>query len=298
MKSTDRPFIGRSRRREPARQGWAGFARARSAVVGLATLGVVAALALLAPVLSDPGELDVTEARGGLLKPPSAQYPLGTDEYGRSVLLLVWWGARVSLLVGLLATLLAVGIGTLVGLLAGHFRGWVGSCLMRITDFFLVLPSLVLAIALSTVLPRGMGTIVLAIALTSWPTTARLVRSQTLNIEARPYVERARALGGGHRHVLGRHVLPAVIPLVLANTTLTVASAIITESTLSFLGLGDPTAVSWGSTLKSGLDAGAATASAWWYLVPPGLGIVLIVLTVTLVGRALEAMVNPRLRTP
>jgi peptide/nickel transport system permease protein len=168
---------------------------------------------------------------------------------------------------------------------------------MRFTDFFLILPSLVLAIALSTVLERGLGTIVLAIGVTSWPTTARIVRAQTLTVETRPYIDRARALGGGHWHVISRHVLPAVMPLVLANTTLNVAGAIIGESTLSFLGLGDPTQVSWGSMLNAAWQNGAVTAGAWWYLLPPGIGIVVVVLAFTLCGRALEAVLTPALRT-
>jgi len=273
------------------------FAADRAGLVGLVILVVIVALALLAPVLTDPAGLDVTKATGARLAAPGARYWLGTDESGRSVLLLTWWGARISLLVGLAAAALSVGIGTLVGLLAGHFGRWVSAILMRCTDFFLVLPSLVLAIALSTVLARGLPTIVLAIGVTSWPTTARIVRAQTLTVETRPYIERARALGGGHWHVLGRHVLPAVLPLVLANTTLSVAGAIIGESTLSFLGLGDPTQVSWGSMLNAAWTNGAVTAGAWWYLLPPGIGIVLVVLAFTLCGRALEAVLTPALRT-
>ncbi|WP_107248070.1 ABC transporter permease, partial [Carbonactinospora thermoautotrophica] len=226
---------------------------------------------------------------------PSADHPLGTDENGRSVALLTLWGARVSLLVGFLATLLSVGIGTVVGVGAGHFRGWLSVVLMRLTDWFLVLPSLVLAIALATVLQRGLFTIALAIGVTTWPTTARLVRAQTLGVEARPYIERARVLGAGHWHVMTRHVLPNVLPLVLANTTLTVAGAVISESTLSFLGLGDPTRVSWGSMLQFAFSSGAITRGAWWYLLAPGLAILLVVLAFTLCGRALEAVLDPRL---
>jgi peptide/nickel transport system permease protein len=272
------------------------FAGDRAGLVGLVILVVIVALALLAPVLTDPAGLDVTKATGARLAAPGARYWLGTDESGRSVLLLTWWGARISLLVGLAAAGLSVGIGTLVGLLAGHFGRWVSAILMRCTDFFLILPSLVLAIALSTVLTRGLPTIVLAIGVTSWPTTARIVRAQTLTVETRPYIERARALGGGHWHVIGRHVLPAVLPLVLANTTLSVAGAIIGESTLSFLGLGDPTQVSWGSMLNAAWTNGAVTAGAWWYLLPPGIGIVIVVLAFTLCGRALEAVLTPALR--
>lgn len=265
-------------------------------MTGLVVLVLIGAFALAAPLLTDASGLDVTRATGATLRPPDGTFWLGTDESGRSVLLLTWWGARVSLLVGLSAAVLSVLIGTVVGVSAAHFGGVTATLLMRVTDFFLVLPALVLAIALSTVLERGLMTIVLAVGVTSWPTTARLVRAQTLTVETRPYVERAKALGGGHPHIIGRHVLPAVLPLVFANTTLSVAGAIIAESTLAFLGLGDPSRVSWGAMLKSAMDVGAVTAGAWWYLLPPGLGIVTVVLSFTLCGRALETVFNPRLR--
>jgi peptide/nickel transport system permease protein len=272
------------------------YSRQRGGMIGLIILVACVALALLAPVITNSAGLDVTQGKGGPLSSPSSHYLLGTDENGRSVLLLALWGARVSLLVGFLATLLSMGIGSLVGIVAGHFRGWVQAVLMRVTDWFLVLPSLVLAIALSTVLERGVSTIILAIGVTSWPSAARLVRAQTLAVEARPYVERARVLGGGHVHIMSRHVLPNVMPLILANTTLTVAGAIIAESTLSFLGLGDPTHVSWGTMLQNAKDSGAVTDGAWWYLLTPGFAIVFVVLSFTLVGRALEVALNPRLR--
>jgi peptide/nickel transport system permease protein len=277
----------------------AGFVRSYLAqppgVVGAAGLLLVLLVALATPLLVPAEELSVITAGGGILEPPSAAFPLGTDENGLSVLALTLTGTRISLLVGISAALLSVVIGTLVGMLAAHFGGWLSALLLRLTDFFLVLPSLVLAIVLSTVLERGVLTIIVAIGLTSWPSTARLVRAQTLTVEARPYIERAHVLGGGHLHVLGRHVLPAVLPLVLASTTLAVGSAIIAESTLAFLGLGDPTVVSWGGMLKSALDSGAITAGAWWYLLPPGVAIVVVVLGFTLVGRALEIVLNPAL---
>ncbi|PRX44969.1 peptide/nickel transport system permease protein [Prauserella shujinwangii] len=284
------------RRRSAAVRVWREFTRDRGGLVSLGVLGAVVLLAVLAPVLTDPAGLDVTRADGLPLRPPTWEYPLGTDVDGRSVLLLTLWGTRVSLLVGFAATVLSVLIGTVVGIAAAHLGGWVAAALLRFTDFFLALPSLVLAIALSSVLPRGSATIVLAIAVTSWPATARLVRAQALTVEGRPYIERAKALGGGHLHLVGRHVLPAVLPLVLANTTLVVGNSIIAESTLAFLGLGDPNAVSWGSMLQTALSSGAVSAGAWWYLLPPGLAIVVIVLSFTLVGRALETVLNPRLK--
>jgi peptide/nickel transport system permease protein len=154
----------------------------------------------------------------------------------------------------------------------------------------------VLAIALSAVLPQGVWTIIVAIGLTAWPSTARLVRAQTLTIESRPYIERSRALGGGHLHVVGKHVLPGVMPLVLANTTLVVGNSIIADATLSFLGVGDPSSISWGAMLETALNNGAVSRGAWWNLLPPGIAIVLVVLFFTLVGRGLETVLNPRLK--
>ncbi|MEJ3657197.1 ABC transporter permease [Actinomycetes bacterium KLBMP 9759] len=283
------------RRRAAAARFARTYAEQRSGLAGLAVLGIALAVALTAPLAITAEDLSVIAATGGVLEPPSAAYPLGTDESGRSVLALTIMGSRISLLVGVAATLLSVVIGSLVGMLAAHFGGWLSAVLMRLTDFFLVLPSLVLAIVLSTVLQRGAFTIIVAIGVTSWASTARLVRAQTLAIEARPYIERAQVLGGGHAHVLAKHVLPAVLPLVLANTTLTVGSAIISESTLAFLGLGDPSSVSWGTMLKAAVDSGAITAGAWWYLLPPGIAIVVVVLGFTLCGRALEIVLNPAL---
>jgi peptide/nickel transport system permease protein len=286
------------RRRTAFAAGWREFASHRSGLVGLGLLTLVTLAAVLAPVFTDREELDPINATGEAWEPPSLEYLLGTDRVGRSVLLQLLWGSRVSLTVGLVATLLSIAIGTVIGILAAHYGRWVSATLMRITDFFLVLPSLVLAIALSTVLVPGIGTIILAIGLTSWPSAARLVRAQTLTIEARPYIERSKALGGGHLHVIAKHVLPAVLPLVFVNTTLAVGSAIVAESTLSFLGLGnpDPLAPSWGTMLRTAWQDSAVLAGKWWFVLPPGIAIGIVVLAFTTCGRALETVLNPRLR--
>jgi peptide/nickel transport system permease protein len=284
------------RRRAALGRFWASFRRERAGLAGLAILAVFVLLALTAPLLFSADHLKVTEATGEVLAPPSPGYPLGTDESGRSVLALVVWGSRVSLLVGVAATVISMAIGTLTGIGSGHFGGVLGSVLERLTDWFLVIPFLPLAIVLSTVLGSSLLNVIVVIGVTSWPGTARLVRAQTLSVEARPYLERARVLGGGHWHQMSRHVLPNVMPLVLANTTLTVAIAILSETTLSFLGLGDPFRVSWGSMLDSAFSAGAISAGAWWYLLPPGLCVVAVVLAFTLVGRALENVLDPRER--
>ncbi|ONI79732.1 ABC transporter permease [Actinosynnema sp. ALI-1.44] len=285
-----------ARRRDAAGRAWREFAANRGGLVGLVVLAVFVLVAALGPVLIDDADLDVTRATGDRLRSPSGEFWLGTDENGRSVLALTLWGTQLSLVVGLAAALLSVVIGTTVGILAGHFGGWLSAVLLRFTDFFLIMPSLVLAIALSAVLDGGAGTIILAIGVVSWPASARLVRAQTLAVEARPYIERSRALGGGHGHVIFKHVLPSVLPLVFVNTTLAVGTAIVAESTLRFLGLGDTNEITWGGLLRSAGSSGAITYGAWWYLLPPGIAIVLLVLAFTLVGRALETVLNPKLR--
>jgi peptide/nickel transport system permease protein len=274
----------------------ADFRRQRAGMLGLAVLLVTALTALAAPLFISSHDLSAVFAPGEPRQPPSGRFLLGTDAYGRSMVAVTVWGARISLAVGLLATLLAVGIGALVGVVAGHFGGWPGTVLMRVTDWFLVLPVLVLATALASVLHPGVGTVVVAIGATAWPTTARVVRAQTLSVESRPYIERSRALGGGHWHVMTRHILPNVTPLMLAQATLTVSGAILAEATLAFLGLGDPTQVSWGTTLQLARQVGAVSADDWWILVPPGVAIVVVSLAFTLCGRALEAVLNPRLK--
>jgi peptide/nickel transport system permease protein len=288
--------LTRQRRRKAWAHGWREFRRRRSGMVGLVLLLGFVVVALLAPVIADPAGLSVTQATGGVLEPPSAEYWLGTDDKGRSVLTLLIWGTRVSLVVGLLATVICMVIGTLAGLLSGYFGGKVGELLFRLTEWFLVIPFLPLAIVLATVMGPSLVTIAVVIGVTSWPSTALLIRAQTLSIKERAYLERARALGAGRWHQMSRHILPNVMPMVFANTTLTASVAILTETTLSFLGLGDPTRVSWGSMLDDAYAVGAITTGSWWFIVPPGLAVVLVVLAFNLVGQALEDVLDPRLR--
>jgi peptide/nickel transport system permease protein len=287
--------LARARKRQSLHRFWRSYRAHRSGLWGLGLLLLIALVAVLAPVLAGADAQSVTDAPGGPLEGPSGEFPLGTDQFGRSVLALLVYGARVSLTVGLLAAFLCVAIGTVIGIVAGHFRGWYSTVLMRITDWFLVMPTLVLAIALATVMDRSMWTVIIAIGVTTWPTTARLVRAQTLAVESRPYIERSRALGGGHGHIMTRHVLPNVMPLVLAQTTMIISSAILTEATLAFLGLSDPTITSWGGMLQDAREAGAVSAGDWWYLAPPGIAIAVVALAFTLCGRAIEAVLNPKL---
>lgn len=288
--------VTRQRRVMGLRRTWASFRQHRSGLLGLGLLTFFILVAILAPVLADAESIEVTKATGGVLEKPGGDQLLGTDENGRSIVALLIWGSRISLFVGLLATLISMVIGTLIGLASGFFEGWPSRILYRLTEWFLVIPFVPLAIVLATVLGRSLINIVIVIGITGWASTALLIRSQTLSIRERPYVERARLLGAGRWHQMTRHVLPNVMPMVFANTTLTVALAILAETTLSFLGLGDPTRVSWGTMLDSAFGVGAMTTGAWWYIVPPGVCVVLVVLAFTLVGQALEEVFNPRLR--
>jgi peptide/nickel transport system permease protein len=187
-------------------------------------------------------------------------------------------------------------IGTLVGLASGYFGGWTGALLFRITEWVLVIPFLPLAIVLASVLGPSLLNISFVIGVTSWPGTALLIRSQTLSIKERAYIERAKVLGAGQWHQIRKHVLPNVMPMIFANTTLTVAIAILSETTLSFLGLGDPTRISWGTMLDDAYTVGAITTGSWWFLIPPGVCVVVVVLAFTLIGQALEEVLNPRLK--
>jgi peptide/nickel transport system permease protein len=276
---------------------WAAFRADRAAMAGLAVLVLLTGMALAAPLLVERAALDaVANLENPTWSSPSGQFLLGTDNLGRSVAAQFVWGSRVSLFVGLAATVLTIAIASVIGITAGFFGGGVDAVLMRLTDWFLVIPFLPLAIVLAAVLGRSIWNIIIVIGVTSWPGTARILRAQVLTIRNRLFVDRARALGAGPSHVIRHHVLPNVAPLILANTTLAVPIAILTETTLSFLGLGDPRRPSWGKTLDEAFGAGAIGRDAWWYYLPAGVGIVAVVLAFSLCGRALEEILDPRLR--
>jgi peptide/nickel transport system permease protein len=285
------------RRRRALAAIWQEFRGHRPGMIGLVILIAVVVMALAAPLLADSAGLKAINSTGNpAFASPSEFGPLGTDDLGRDVMTQFIWGSRISLLVGLAATLIAMLIGSAVGIAAGFFGGWVESVLMRITEWFLVIPFLPLAIALAAILGPSIRNIILVIGITSWPSTTRLIHAQVLTLKERDYVDRSRALGASNWHLMTRHILPNAAPLILANTTLTVPIVILSEATLSFLGLGDPSNASWGQMLDDAFEAGAVTLEAWWYIVPPGLGIMLVVLAFTLVGQALEEILDPRLR--
>ena len=286
-----------ARRRLALRRFVSAFMKQKAGVLGVVILMVFIVIALTAPIIFPSDELDPLKTLDNPdMAPPSSEFWLGTDELGRSVLALLAWSARSSLIVGLLASLMAMVLGTLIGIGSGHYRGFFGRLLERLTDWFLVIPFIPLVVVLAAVLgQRGLFAIVIVLGVTSWPGTSRLVRAQTLSVEGRPYIERAKVLGNSDWKQMTRHVLPNVMPLVIANTTLTVAIIILSQTTLEFLGLGDPSNNSWGSMLDSADNAGAPSLGAWWYLIPPGLCVIAVVLAFTLIGRALEVVLNPRL---
>jgi peptide/nickel transport system permease protein len=287
--------IAWSRRRASLRRFWQAYRKDTMGIIGLAILVFFIGVAIFAIFANKTGT-EITKATGPRLAPPSLHYLLGTDDQGRSVLTLTIQGAKISLLVGLSATVITMVIGSAVGLVSGYRAGWIDALLMRITDWGLVIPWLVLAISLASIFGQSLFVIILVIGITTWPSTARLVRAQVLSVKERPYVERARALGASNYHLITRHIMPNVMPVIMANTVLTVAIAILSETALSFLGLGDPFSISWGQILEQAHSGAASTNGAWWWLGAPGACIVLVVLAFTMMGFALDQIINPRMR--
>jgi peptide/nickel transport system permease protein len=263
---------------------------------GILMLAAIIVIALIGPVLFPFDATAVGASSAEIFTAPSGQHWLGTDEIGRDVFRSLLEGARVSLFVGLLATLISIVIGSVIGLVSGYYSGFVSMLLMRLTDFFLALPVLPLIIVLASVFGQNILITILVIGLTSWPSTARIVRSQVVSIRERQFIERIRALGASDIRIIAVHIFPNVLPLIYANTVLVIAGSILSEATLAFLGLGDPVRVSWGTMLHYAFVSGAAGRKAWWYLVPPGLGILFVVLSFTLIGHTLDKILNPRLR--
>ena len=284
-----------TRRRRSLSRFWRQYRRNTMGMAGLAILIGFAAMAIFA-IFADASGVDPSKVSGPVLDPPSREYPLGTDDFGLSVLTLVVQGSKVSLLVGLTATVLSMTIGAAIGIIAGYRGGAIDTVLMRVTDFGLVIPWLALAIVLASIIGQSLGAIILVIGLTSWPATARLVRAQVLSIREHPYIERAQALGAANRHMILQHVLPNAMPVIFANTILTIAIAILSEAALTFLGLCDPTKPSWGSMLDAAFEAGATTLGAWWWIGSPGVCITLVVLAFTMCGFAMDEIINPKLR--
>ncbi|AJD43943.1 dipeptide/oligopeptide ABC transporter permease protein (plasmid) [Rhizobium gallicum bv. gallicum R602sp] len=277
--------------------------------VGVATLTFFLVLAASPGPLVGPLETAAT-ATGDFLASPDRQHILGTDEIGRDVLNLVVHGARISLTIAMIATAICLIVGTTVGIASGYYGGKVDAWLMRLTDFFFVVPSFVLALVIAPVFVEVVGrgreilgfrtslfVVIAVIGLTSWSFIARIIRSQTLALRGRPFVDRARVVGSSDFSIMVRHILPNLLPQIAANGALVVANAISIETSLSFIGLGDPLQPSWGTLLSLAQRAGAASAGAWWYLGAPGVCVLIVSLGFVLLGNALDDTINPRRRT-
>ena len=265
--------------------------------VGLLILAATFVVAIFGPILFPFDPTAVGKSAADILQAPTMQHWLGTDELGRDVFRATIAGARLSLLIGLIATAISIVVGAVVGITAGYRLGVVDGLLMRITDFFLVLPALPLIIVLAALFGQSTFVLVLVIGLTSWPSTARIVRSQVLSLRERQFITRIRSLGATDLRIVMSHILANVMPLIFANTVLVIAGSILAEATLAFLGLGDPVHVSWGTMLHFAFESGATGRGAWWYVLPPGIGIVIVVLGFILSGHTLDRILNPRLRS-
>lgn len=240
---------------------------------------------------------DPTEQVGKPFQVPSAAYWLGTNDIGQDILSELIHGARISLTVGVVAALLAISIGTLLGVVAGYYGGSVDVIIMRSVDLVLVIPFLPLMILLAAFVGPSFRNLILVIGLLTWARPARVIRAQTLSLRNRAYIEAAQSVGARHRRILSRHILPGVLPLSLAQLVLAASTAILVEASLSFLGLGDPTTKSWGTVLYYAQVRSAFLSGAWvWWVIPPGLLITLAVLGFAFVGFALEEVLNPQLR--
>ncbi len=283
---------------------WKTFRHNRMGLMGAFLVLTAILLAIFAPLVTTTSPNEIirdANGRGLTFAPPFVHGPLGTDDAGHDVWAQLAFGARISLTVGFLAGFIAMFVGSLLGILAGYFGGWLDNLIMRITDVLLVIPDLPLMLVLVAAIRQlnlqisPLTVLILVIGLLYWTSTARLVRSQVLTIKERQFVARARAIGAGHIHIIRNHILPQIMPLIVANTVLILSTAILIESGLAFLGLGDPTQPSWGTMLNFAFDRNAISNNAWWFYLPPGLAIVWVSLGCVLLGNVLEEMLNPRL---
>ena len=272
---------------------WDLYRQSRMGMFGLILVLAFIAVALAAPWIApyDPRALV-----GKPFERPGEDHILGTDQVGRDIYSQLIWGSRISLMVGLFASAFSVAIGTAIGLLSGYFRGPVDTVMMRITDLFITLPSIPLMLILAAIIGRSVWNIILVIAVTGWTGTARMVRAQTLSIKERPYVEAARSVGARDSQIMFRHILPNIIPLIFANAIVGIVNAILSESGLSFLGLGDPTKPSWGLILRHANEVGAMATGRLWFIIPPGICIMLIAIGFAFSSYSLDQILNPRLR--
>lgn len=255
-------------------------------------------MALLAPIIAPEGPFKAYSREDGTLaklEPPSAKHWFGTTFHARDVLSQTLWGARIAIFIGFLSAISITLIGTTVGLVSGYYSGIIDDILMRITDIAYGIPFLPLCILLVSILKPSIWNILLAIVLLFWRSSARVIRSQVLSLKERPFIWSAKAAGAGDMRILFIHIFPNVIPMSLLYLALGIGWGVMTEASLSFLGLGDPMKISWGGMLYDAFQF-AAMRKAWWWVIPPGFSIALFVVSAFLLGRSYEEIVNPKLR--
>ena len=275
---------------------WSSLKRNPMGVAGLAMVLFTILVALSAPWLAPYNpKASVRVTIDDVYAAPGPAHWLGTDDAGKDVLSNLIYGTRVSLTVGFFAAFISLVIGGTIGLVAGFVGGRVENLLMRFTDVILVIPDLPLIMVLVALTKPSLANIIIVIGILGWTGTARLVRSQTLSVKERKFVLRARSIGAGNTYLIRRHIFPSVFPLMMVNTVLVISLAILNESSLAFIGLGDPTTLSWGQMLNFAFTRGGMSAGAWWALISPGFAIVWVVLGLTLLGQGLEQVFNPRL---
>ena len=276
----------------PWLQAWARLRRSNLAMVGAALVLIVGLAALFAPWLApyDPANIELRQR----LQAPSAEHWLGTDDLGRDVFSRLLYGARVSMIVGVTVVLIRALIGVTIGIIAGYYAGRVDAILMRVTDVFIAFPGILLALAIMAIWGTGLDRVVIALSVAGWPQFARLVRGEVLSLREREYVDAGRALGSNALHLLGKHILPNVLPIIVVYASLNISSPIVAEAALSFLGLGiQPPEVSWGSMLSS---AHRYMRVAWWLALFPGLSITLTVIGFNLFGDGVRDALDPRMK--
>jgi len=267
---------------------WQICKKSKATVFGLLIILLFSILAIFAPILTSKDSLKTSSS---ILERPSLARPFGTDHLGRDVLSMVIWGSRTSLTVGFLSAVLSAVIGTLIGAIAGYYGGKIDDLLMRIVDTFLVIPIFLLTLLIVALFGRGIFNIIAVIGLLSWPSVARIARGEFLTLKERTFVEAARAIGAKNSRIIFRHILPNAISPIIVNLALQTGSAILIEASLSFLGLGDPTQISWGMMIS---DAQRFIRAAWWMAVFPGLALSLTVLAFNLVGDGLNDILSAR----
>lgn len=274
-------------------------------VIAMGVIAFFGLVAIFAPYIAPYGPVERLYQEGGVLiskwiKPywlgGQGDYILGTTAEGYDIFSQLVYGARPALLVGLVAAFMTVGIGTMVGLTAGYYGGYVDDALMRVVDFVYGLPLLPTVIVLVTLLGPGLENIIFAFVLLQWRTSARVIRSLVLSLRERAFVKAARISGASNWRIISRHIAPNVLPMAFLYGAFAIAWAILTEAGVSFLGLGDPSSVSWGTMLQSARVYSAMVEGTWWWFVPPGLCIALVVVSGFLIGRGYEEIVNPELQ--